>query len=289
MIGMQPPSFSKSILLATAVGCTLGALFLKSTEPASCPQPSPRVTSQPARPATNRSASEVVAAHVPRHHHDRGRAPSLAAATIEEGVWLDEARPEPAIAHDEAWLAAPIGGGHGLGRLPALPVVATDGGIGQPGTPRPPHPRHRRAGKHRRTVARTNSPDTRNTPRNSQLPGGPAPVPPQVTPPALAPAAPTTVASSDPAAPAPADVAFHSPDDVAFATEGQVAIPLPAQDPHDGGTVSLWVQPGWEKGNKDDATLVQLSDRLRLAKNDRFLSLETATDADADGVGPASV
>src|SRR5437773_10083089 len=110
MVGMQPSSSSKSILLATAVGCALGALLFKSTEPASCSPPAVHVTSEPARPATDRRASDVVAAHVPRHHRDRVRTPSVEAPTI-EGVWLDEAQPEPASAHDETWLADPIGGG----------------------------------------------------------------------------------------------------------------------------------------------------------------------------------
>ncbi len=74
-----------------------------------------------------------------------------------------------------------------------------------------------------------------------------------------------------------------------FPTDGQVAIPVAGRDHDAGGSVSLWVQPGWERGNKDDATLVQLGDQLRLVKNVHVLSLETAGTEDPDTDGPASV
>src|SRR6185369_6105986 len=76
------------------------------------------------------------------------------------------------------------------------------------------------------------------------------------------------------------DVAFQSGDDDAFTTTGQVAIPIDAEVQHE-GSVSLWVQPGWQPGNEDDATLVQLGDRLRLAKSVDSLRLE-AVDAEAE-------
>src|SRR5437667_116463 len=80
------------------------------------------------------------------------------------------------------------------------------------------------------------------------------------------------------------DVAFHSGDDVQFPTAERVAIPIDGKSQHAGGSVSLWVQPGWERGNEDDATLVQLGDRVRLAKSVHFLRLEAA-DAEATDAG----
>src|SRR5436309_8183037 len=87
---------------------------------------------------------------------------------------------------------------------------------------------------------------------------------------------PVTSANADP--PASHDVAFQS-GDVQFPTAGRVAIPIDAKIQHE-GSVSLWVQPGWQPGNEDDATLVQLGDRLRLKKNVDVLRLEAA-DAEA--------
>jgi hypothetical protein len=44
------------------------------------------------------------------------------------------------------------------------------------------------------------------------------------------------------------------------------------------------VQPGWEPGDEDDATFVQLGDQLRLAKSEDVLRLETAGTDDAADV-----
>src|SRR2546427_707965 len=42
-----------------------------------------------------------------------------------------------------------------------------------------------------------------------------------------------------------------------------------------GGSVSFWFQPQWQKGNQDDATLVEIADgQLRPVKNVNFLRLE---------------
>ena len=134
--------------------------------------------------------------------------------------------------------------------------------------------KHRRPARDRRVTAERGGGST-----GGQLPGDAPTAPPAAEP---APRQATT-ANTD-AAPAPShDVAFQSGDDVQFPTAGQVAIPIDAKVQHE-GSVSLWVQPGWQRGNEDDATLVQLGDRLRLAKNVHFLRLEAA-DAEAANAG----
>ena len=41
------------------------------------------------------------------------------------------------------------------------------------------------------------------------------------------------------------------------------------------GSASMWFQPQWEEGNKDDASLLEIGDgQLRLVKNVNFLRLE---------------
>jgi hypothetical protein len=53
------------------------------------------------------------------------------------------------------------------------------------------------------------------------------------------------------------------------------------------GSVSLWLQPQWQEGNQDDASLVEIADgQLRLVKNVNFLRLEFMDDdGAAHGIG----
>src|SRR5437763_1612204 len=75
------------------------------------------------------------------------------------------------------------------------------------------------------------------------LPGASrAGLPPAAPPPPQAAAAGTDAAGAD-------GVAFHSGDDVHFPTAELVAIPIDGKSQHAGGTVSLCVHPGWERGN----------------------------------------
>jgi hypothetical protein len=119
-----------------------------------------------------------------------------------------------------------------------------------------------------------------------ELPADTPTAPPAPEPPPRA----ATTPDHDPAA---HDVAFRSGDDVQFSTTGQVTIPIDAKVQHE-GSVSLWVQPGWQPDNEDDAMLVQLGDRLRVAKNVDSLRLEAAdakaahADETADVVVPIS-
>lgn len=105
--------------------------------------------------------------------------------------------------------------------------------------------------------------------------------------PAAGTAPPTAIAAAPtPTATAPAgDVAFQSGDGVQFPTDGQVALPLDGKLGDQGGSVSLWVQPGWQPGSDDGATLVQLGDGLRVTKDGDSLRLEAATGGSPDA-GP---
>jgi hypothetical protein len=51
------------------------------------------------------------------------------------------------------------------------------------------------------------------------------------------------------------------------------------------GTVSLWLQPQWEPGNQDDATLAQLGETLQIVKNVNFVRFELLHAEGMLGVG----
>jgi hypothetical protein len=85
------------------------------------------------------------------------------------------------------------------------------------------------------------------------------------------------------AAPARADIAFDS-GDAQYQTAEQVEIPDFGKIAGAAGTISLWLQPGWQEGNQDDATLIEVGDgRLQINKNVTFLRFEFIDDGGNNG------
>ena len=82
------------------------------------------------------------------------------------------------------------------------------------------------------------------------------------------------------------DVAFDG-GDTAYETQAQVEVPDVGKITGAAGTMSFWLQPGWQEGNQDDATLMDLGDgRLQIIKNVGFLRFEFVDDGgNAGGIG----
>ncbi len=79
------------------------------------------------------------------------------------------------------------------------------------------------------------------------------------------------------------DVAFDS-GDTAYETQAQVEVPDVGKITGAAGTMSFWLQPGWQEGNQDDATLMNLGDgRLQIVKNVGFLRFEFVDDGGGTG------
>jgi hypothetical protein len=75
------------------------------------------------------------------------------------------------------------------------------------------------------------------------------------------------------------------PDEVDFSLDGRTEVPEVGYVGGSRGTVSLWLQPDWEPGNHDDATLAQLGDVLQLVKNVNYLRFELLHEQGMLGVG----
>jgi len=88
------------------------------------------------------------------------------------------------------------------------------------------------------------------------------------------------------AAGARTDIAFDS-GDAQYGTQAQVEVPDLGRIPGAAGTMSFWMQPGWQEGNQDDATLLEIGDgRLQIIKNVGFLRFEFVDDGgDTGGLG----
>src|SRR2546426_169274 len=88
-----------------------------------------------------------------------------------------------------------------------------------------------------------------------------------------------------------APAAPHGPSgaarDASDPTGSQVEIGAIREIAGSGGTMSFWLQPGWEAGNQDDATLLQLGDsRVGVVKNGDYLRFEVADDGGiTSGIG----
>ncbi|TMB03316.1 MAG: LamG domain-containing protein [Deltaproteobacteria bacterium] len=281
---MCQPSSCKQWVVASALVCALAGIVLKATDPVQHHEPTPRLANQQPHRAVKRFAPDVASPSEPCERGDGLPAPSLAAAPA-DGLWLGGQPPRAAAAGDGSWFGAePARAAFALALPPAAARVPADqADRREPTAERPALLRgvgRRLRAKHRRPARRRRGAEERvgGGSAGERPQGDTPPVPPATEPPARQA---TTVS---PTAPASDDVAFHSGDDVQFPTAERVAIPIDGKLQHEGGSVSLWVQPGWERGNEDDATLVQLGDRLRLAKSVHFLRLEAA-DAEAPDAG----
>jgi hypothetical protein len=100
--------------------------------------------------------------------------------------------------------------------------------------------------------------------------------------------APAAARTAEPEAPTPvaAEPTFDSGEESAYPLDAQIEVPDIGKIAGDEGTVSLWLQPQWDVGNQDDATLMQLGDQLQLTKNVNYLRLELMGQ---DGVGGLGV
>src|SRR5947199_374416 len=96
-----------------------------------------------------------------------------------------------------------------------------------------------------------------------------------------------TVPATPDTPPANTDVAFDSGETASYPTDSQVEVPDVKKIAGQAGTMSFWLQPGWEDGNHDDATFMQLGDsRLQVIKNVNFLRFEFVDDNGvAGGIG----
>ena len=84
--------------------------------------------------------------------------------------------------------------------------------------------------------------------------------------------------------PTNSDIAFTSGNGVQYATDSQVEVGDIGKITGPAGTMSFWLQPGWEAANQDDATLLQLGDgRIEVIKDANYLRFEFT-----DGGGIAS-
>jgi len=277
----QPPSWKRWIVVSALV-CTLAGLVLWATDPVQHREAPPRLANEQPRRAVQRAALEV-ASPEPCERSDGLPPPSSAAVradTLSPGGQIVRA----AVTHDAAWSGGePARAVFALPRAAARVPAVDQADRREPTDDRPALQRgggrrlrgkHRRPARHRRAAEQSDGGGS----MGQRLPGDTPTVPPTAAPPARqAATAATDAAAAD-------DVAFHSGDDVQFPTAERVAIPIDGKSQHAGGSVSLWVQPGWERGNEDDATLVQLGDRVRLAKSVHFLRLEAA-DAEATDAG----
>jgi len=80
-----------------------------------------------------------------------------------------------------------------------------------------------------------------------------------------------------------ADVAFDG-GDAQYQTQAQVEVPDVGKITGAAGTMSFWLEPGWQEGNQDDATLMNLGDgRLQIIKNVGFLRFEFVDDGGNPG------
>jgi hypothetical protein len=80
------------------------------------------------------------------------------------------------------------------------------------------------------------------------------------------------------------DVTFASGEQRQFATDTPVQLSDTPNLAGSSGTLSFWLQPTWQDGNQDDATLLELGDgRLRIVKNVDFIRFEWMDDAGANG------
>ncbi|TMA39794.1 MAG: LamG domain-containing protein [Deltaproteobacteria bacterium] len=260
----------KQWVLAGAVVCALAGLMLMATDPVGHHEaPSRRVREQHRRAA--RRAVPRVASPIEAYDREAGLPAAAPVAAPEDEPALGAAPPQPAVVHDGAWFAdQPPYPAFGLA-LASPPAAARADEQREPAERPARRTRvgrrlrgtHRRPARDRRGMAEQASGSTGGQPP-ADVPTAPASATPSPQP--------VTSANDDPAA--SHDVAFQS-GDVQFPTAGRVAIPIDAKIQHE-GSVSLWVQPGWQAGNEDDATLVQLGDRLRLKKNVDVLRLEAA-------------
>jgi hypothetical protein len=78
--------------------------------------------------------------------------------------------------------------------------------------------------------------------------------------------------------------AYSTGDESRYATNEQVEVPDIGKITSGSGTLSFWLQPSWQEGNQDDATLAELGDgRLQVIKNVNFLRFEFTDDAGGKG------
>lgn len=253
---------SATFIVAAALLCGVVGLLLHTTDPNVSPsagktEPPPRVKRIPPR----------LAMPLAPEHPAEGAPPAPASEVVTDDARWFARRPrasrapaEPPAAVEPLRPASALSGF--VARRPAQPsTVAGDGDGEDVRRPRrTPPPKLRRPARQRRPIHRRPLDATAER------------LPADTT---------TGAVGNGPGAPDAAggpgadDVAVET-GDAEFPSTERVAIPVPGEVADDGGSVSLWVEPDWQPGNGDDATLVQLGDTMRVSKHGHSLHLESA-------------
>ena len=85
------------------------------------------------------------------------------------------------------------------------------------------------------------------------------------------------------AAAAPPQGGYDTGDEGRYMLDQQIEVPDIGKVATRAGTVSFWLQPGWQEGNQDDASLIELGDRMQIIKNVNFLRFEFTDEAGGQG------
>ena len=97
-------------------------------------------------------------------------------------------------------------------------------------------------------------------------------------------AAPGTTPATPPLVEVPSPFPFSTGEQADYALNQQVAVEDVGKIAPRSGTLSFWLQPGWQAGNQDDANFLELGDgRLQVIKNVNFLRFEFTDDAGGKG------
>jgi concanavalin A-like lectin/glucanase superfamily protein len=76
---------------------------------------------------------------------------------------------------------------------------------------------------------------------------------------------------------------YQANDENGYALNQQIEVPDIGKIATRAGTVSFWLQPGWQQGNQDDASLIELGDSMQIIKNVNFLRFEFTDQAGGQG------
>ena len=84
----------------------------------------------------------------------------------------------------------------------------------------------------------------------------------------------------------PPPTGYQSGEDSRYALDEQIEGPEIGKFASRAGTVSFWLQPDWQPGNQDDASLIELGDNMQIIKNVNFLRFEfTDENGGTGGIG----
>jgi hypothetical protein len=76
---------------------------------------------------------------------------------------------------------------------------------------------------------------------------------------------------------------YETGEDSRYTLDQQIEVPDIGKVATRAGTVSFWLQPEWQAGNQDDASLIELGDSMQIIKNVNFLRFEFTDEAGGQG------